>query len=104
MPTVPVSALQDAIRNLHGCESTLVAVVQVKESFGGKKVWERDVSVFDLHGHPTAKRAYAWAEEGSEGRVRFIAVLHAMKVTTPSVAVRATLAALRSGSERRQDS
>jgi len=93
MPTVPVSALQDAIRNLHGCAATLAAVVQVRESFGGKQVWEREVSVFDLVGHPTAKRAYAWAEEGSGGRVRFVAVLHAGKVTSPAAAVRMALVA-----------
>jgi hypothetical protein len=91
MPTVPVSALQDAIRSLHGCESTLAATVQVRESFGGKQVWEREVSVFDLTGHPTAKRAYAWAEEGSGGRVRFVAVLRAAQITSPAAAVRAAL-------------
>jgi hypothetical protein len=103
MPTVPVSALQEAIRNLHGCVSTLAAVVQVKENFDGKQVWEREVSVFDLTGHPTAKRAYAWAEEGSEGRVRFVAVLHAGKVNSPSAAVRASIASERQPNGRESD-
>jgi hypothetical protein len=40
-------------------------------------VWESAVHIFDLEGHPTASRAYAWSSsiEGSDKR-RFFAVLH----------------------------
>ncbi len=63
-----------------------------KENFDGKLVWEREVSVFDLNGHATAKLAYTWAEEGSGGRVRFVAVPHTEKVNSPAGAVRAVVA------------
>ena len=42
----------------------------------------RYCGVFDLHGHPTALRCYAWshAVEGSEKR-RYVAVLHRCRWT-----------------------
>jgi hypothetical protein len=50
------------------------------------------VQVFDLTGHPTATRAYAWSSpiEGSTKR-RFFAVLHQPPVDTPQAAVRAAI-------------
>ena len=43
--------------------------------------------MFDLIGHPTATRCYAWsyAVEGSERR-RFVAVLHQRPVDSPEKA------------------
>src|SRR3989304_802 len=49
-------SLRKAIRNLHGCDSTWVEAVPVQETFQGQVAWEGTVQVFDLHGHPTAKR------------------------------------------------
>jgi hypothetical protein len=48
------------------------------------------VHVFDLAGHPTATRAYAWSSpiEGSTKR-RFFAVLHTVRINSPLEAVRA---------------
>jgi hypothetical protein len=42
-----------------------------------------NVHVFDLVGHPTASRAYAWSSpiEGSEKR-RFFVVLHLSPITS----------------------
>jgi hypothetical protein len=50
--------------------------------------------VFDLTGHPTAARAYAWSSEvtGSD-RPRLTAVLHGGPVDSPEAAVRASIAA-----------
>lgn len=68
---------QQAIRDLHNCDSTWIESVSVKETFEGQIVWEGTVEVFDLDGHLTATRCYAWshAVDGSERR-RFVAVLH----------------------------
>jgi hypothetical protein len=44
----------------HGCESLHGESVPVKEVFGGETTWEGTVKVFELVGHQTAKRAYAW--------------------------------------------
>ena len=46
----------------------------MKETFQGKTVWEGDVEVFDLIGHPKAKRCYAWAYDVETGS-RTLAVL-----------------------------
>jgi hypothetical protein len=66
--------------------------VPVRETFEGKTVWEGVVHVFDLAGHPSATRAYAWSSpiEGSTKR-RFFAVLHTARINSPIEAVRAAI-------------
>jgi hypothetical protein len=92
MSEVPIDALREAIRNLHGCESLWVESAPVKETFEGQIVWEGAVQVFDLIGHPTAKRCYAWSYETGEGsKRRFIAVPHQGPVDSPQAAVKAAI-------------
>ena len=57
----------------------------------GQTVWGCVVHIFDLAGHPTATRAYAWSSpiEGSTKR-RFFAVLHTERINSPVEAVRAS--------------
>lgn len=40
-------------------------------------MWQGDVEVFDLHGHPKAKRAYAWShiDGANDESERFVAML-----------------------------
>ena len=54
-------SLQQAIRDLHGCESTHSYSAPVKETFEGQTVWEGVVEVFALQGHSTATRCYVWS-------------------------------------------
>lgn len=61
MLEVSIEVLKKAILDLHGCDSTWVESVPFKETFQGKVVWDGVVQVFDLKGHPTAARAYAWS-------------------------------------------
>jgi hypothetical protein len=86
--------LRDAVERMHHCSARLARSVPVKESFVGQPVWEGVVHVFDLEGHPTAARAYAWSSpiEGSEKR-RFFAVLHLPPITSPLDAVRTAMVA-----------
>ena len=86
-----LSELQDVIRRLHGVESKHVESVPVKETFQGKTVWEGDIEVFDLHGHPKASRVYAWGHEteSPEKPKRHVTVLHVPPVVSPLTAVRA---------------
>ena len=67
-------------------------VLPVSESFDGKSVWEGVVHVFELNGHPPARRAFAWSSlvEGSTER-RYFAVLNIPPITSPVEAVRATV-------------
>jgi len=70
-----------------------VESVRVVEYFDGAVAWQGVVEVFDLIDHPTAERAYAWAHETDEGKIRYVAVLHKPPVDTPGAAVRALIAA-----------
>src|SRR6202040_2941827 len=92
MAEVEADQLREAVQNVHGGTATLVQSVPVRETFEGNPVWEGVVHVFDLPGHPTATRAYAWSSpiEGSTKR-RFFAVLHTARINSPLEAVRAAI-------------
>lgn len=69
--------------------------VPVHEVFQGQTVWQGQVEVFDLNGHPKAKRAYGWSHregQDDEGE-RFVTVLEVHPVTSPVTAVRASILA-----------
>ena len=94
MAEVEADQLKEAVVRMHGGTATLAQSVPVREIFEGKPIWEGVVHVFDLEGHPTATRAYAWSSpiEGSTKR-RFYAVLHQPPVNSPQAAVRAAIVA-----------
>ncbi len=84
--------LQRSVEQMHNCSARLVSTVCVSEEFEGAPVWEGVVHVFDITGHTTASRAYAWSSpiEGSSKR-RFFAVLNTPPITSPAAAVRAAI-------------
>jgi len=88
-----IQELQDVIRRIHGAEATHVESVPVKEMFRGKTVWEGVVEVFDLIGHPTAFRVYAWAHETDDPQkpIRHVTVLHLHPIKSAQDAVRAAI-------------
>jgi hypothetical protein len=94
MAEVEADQLRDAVQNMHGGIATLAQSVPVRETFEGKTVWEGVVHVFDLAGHPTTTRAYAWPfpAEGSD-QLRIVAVLHTARINSPLEAVRAAIVA-----------
>jgi hypothetical protein len=94
------AALRGAVESQHGGTATLAQSVPVKETHAGAVVWDGVVHVFDLNGHPTASRAYAWSSpiEGSDKR-RFFAVLHQGPVKSPLDAVRAAIVAEQRGAK-----
>jgi hypothetical protein len=75
-----------AIRATHGADSKLVARERVVERFKGETVWEGEVLVFELQGHPSARRCYAWEVDGE-----VTAVLEVPPVKSAQDAVRAAL-------------
>ena len=84
-----VTALKDAIRAMHGCESLYVESVLVKEE--GQTAWEGNVEVFELVGHAKAKRAYAWSyRDGDE--MKSIVVLQIPPVDSAEGAVKVSIA------------
>jgi hypothetical protein len=94
MPEVSTDQLKQAVESQHGGTATFVQSVPVHETHAGQVVWDGSVHIFDLAGHPKAKRAYAWsrAVEGSDHRI-FFAVLHLGPITGPVEAVRAAIVA-----------
>ena len=78
-----VRLLEAAIRERYGCRATLVEARPVAETYCGHTVWEEVVHVFDLRGHPKARRCYAWEE-----RWGVITVLHEGLVDSAADSVR----------------
>ena len=95
---MPDDRLRKTVELMHGGKAMFVQFVPVRETFGGDTVWEGAVHVFDLVGHPTATRAYAWSSpiEGNPKR-RYFAMLHLPAVDSPQAAVRAAIAAEQRG-------
>jgi hypothetical protein len=91
MPHKKITKLKDAIRATHGCESLHVESVPIKEVVENQIAWEGTVEVFDLIGHPKAKRAYAWSyRDGDE--TKSVAVLQIAPVDSPQSAVKVAIA------------
>jgi hypothetical protein len=70
-----IQALRDAIRQQHGCASRHSQTVAVQEAVEGKIVWQGDVELFDLAGHPKARQCYAWGFHDDAGKWQYIAIL-----------------------------
>src|SRR6266545_7799019 len=88
-----IAELQAALLSLHGVSSTYVETVPVIETFQCETVWQGDVEVFDIRGHPKAKRAYAWGHatgENDQAR-RYFTVLELPPVNSAQTAVRAAI-------------
>lgn len=86
-------ALMKAFCDHHGCALAYwVETVPLMESFDGQTIWEGDVEVFDLIGHPKASRGYAWAYDKAKGS-EIVAVLELPPVTSPRTAVQAAIVA-----------
>jgi len=51
-------------------------------------VWDGDVQVFDVTGHPQAKRVYAWSHATTGTRRALHVVLHVPPVDGPVMAVK----------------
>ena len=88
MNDVPLSTFEEAIRATHGAEAELAYRVRVVENFDGETVWDGEVLVFNLQGHPSASECYCW-----EVDEQVTAVLGLLPVRSARHAVRAAIAA-----------
>ena len=86
------NALKEAIEKTHGGKANFLEAVPVSESFHGEPVWQGIVHVFQLEGHPTATKCYAWSSpiENTSKR-RFNTVLQIRPINSPTDAVRAAI-------------
>ena len=84
-----LARLLTAVQHLHSCAAVWRETVPVHELFRGKTVWKGEVEVFDLTGHPKAKRCYAWShlDGDKDERTRFVAVLEIPPVDSAHKAV-----------------
>jgi hypothetical protein len=90
-----IAQIQVAVSQLHNCGAIWRKTVPVQEIFRGQTIWKGNVEVFDLNGHPKAKRAYAWShlDGDKDERTRFVAVLEIPPVISPETAVKVAIAA-----------
>jgi hypothetical protein len=90
-----IGELRAAFLKLHGCDAVYLETVPVVEEFQGQTIWQGDVEVFELDGHPKATRGYGWSHvtgERDQGR-RYFTILGLPPVDSPQTAVRAAIAA-----------
>jgi hypothetical protein len=88
-----VERLQRAVEQRHQCSAVHARTVPVHEQVDGQTIWQGEVEVFDITGHPQAKHCYAWIQdEGADhSRERIFAVLDAPPVDSPQAAVRTNM-------------
>ena len=92
MIEVDTEELRTAVERMHHCHAQPAEVIPICESFQGQPVWQGIVHVFELTGHPTATRCYAWSSPvGESDKRRFFAVLHLPPITSAQDAVRAAI-------------
>ena len=89
-----LARLAQKIEHLHRCCAKYRSTVPVHEVFRGKTVWQGAVEVFDLTGHPKAKRCYGWShkEGANDAGGRLVAVLELPPVDSPQMAVQVQIA------------
>ena len=90
-----IARLQNAIRQLHHCESKYVESVTVSGSFlflDTSTVDESEVAVFELSDNAQAKRAYAWSYRAGNN-TRCVVVLEIPPINSPRTALEAATAA-----------
>ena len=87
-----IENIQKAVERHAGCRADACESNPVTEGYLDQIVWEGVVEVFDLDGHPKAKRAYGW--QFWEGKnAQYTVVLGIPPIDSPNAAVRASIAA-----------
>lgn len=96
MEDASAAQLKQVIKSQHGVASTFAKSVRVHQTGLNQADWDGFVHVFDLEGHPNARRAFAWSLRISGStQSRFFAVLQTSQIATPLKAVKAASAAIR---------
>ncbi len=99
----PREKLAETIKKIHGCTTALyLRTVPVKEVFKGETVFDGDVSVFAITGHPKAAHCYAWGYEEKPNDWHITAVLEIPPVDSPQTAVKVAVAAYARQEQARQ--
>lgn len=88
---------QGVLSAMDGCECVHVGSEPVCEVFQGQTTWQGIVEVFEIIGHPRAKRVYTWGYEDDDKQLRTITVLEVPPVDSAQTAVKAAIAATARG-------
>ena len=84
--------LMEAITAMHECRCNHFGTEHIKEEHEGKDVWEGDVEIFQLEGHPIANVAYGWGWMDDDDEIQYIGILQVPPVEDAITAVRAAIA------------
>ena len=77
---------------MHQCKARHAGYELVIELFRDELAWDGVVDIFDLEGHPKAKRCYAWSFV-ENGETQYTTVLEIPPVDSPESAVKVAIAA-----------
>jgi len=84
--------LRWAVESAHGCVANYAGKTTVHKKRDGSTIWYGEVHVFDLIGHPKAKRCYAWSIDAFMGHeLQILTALHHGPIGSPEDAVKAAL-------------
>jgi hypothetical protein len=85
-----IARIEAAIMQLHSCGAIWHKTVPAHEVLRGQTVWGGEVEVFNLKGHPKAKRCYGWLHRNGKNDKgeRFVIVLEIPPVESASTAMR----------------
>jgi len=97
MTAAHILRLQNAVSRSSGCTSKYIETIAVTEcfhGFQGEVPWRRDVAMFEIFGHPKARRAYAWfRHESGSTTPSYVVVLGVAPINSARAAVAAAMAA-----------
>jgi hypothetical protein len=100
-----LTELQEAIQRLHRVRATYLETIPVNDEAEGQPTGASDVEVFELHGHSSAERAYAWiTKREPPNEPTLVIVLQAGSITSAALAVKAATAKRVDGGERTTES
>lgn len=87
-----IDNLKEAIETMHHCKAVHVGSEPVIELFQGQIAWDGVVEIFDLTGHPKAKRSYACSYLEND-EPQYTTVLEIPPVDSAETAVKVAIAA-----------
>ena len=93
MAEVEADQLREAVERMHSGSAQLSQSVPVRETFESKTAWEGVVHVFDLTGHPTTTRAYAFLADRGTHKAAVLCRAPSAAGRYPRAAVRAAIVA-----------
>ena len=87
-----IEHLKSAVEQAHACTATWINTTPVAAKASGKLLWDGNVHIFELTGHPSCARCYAWWEHefGSFAQRTVMICLREGTVTLASEAVTAS--------------